>query len=82
MILTRSNTEKNKRGSFFRFQNKNKKNFVYSSFKGWTCLEIFRFKVNKSQNEKLLKRLGKGGMDSRPERNIRVVREHHPISRF
>ena len=50
MILIRSNREKNKKGSFFRFQNKNKKNFVYSSFKGWTCLEIFRFKVNKSQN--------------------------------
>ena len=51
MILTKSNTEKkNKKGSFFKFLNKNKKNFIYSSFKGWTCLEIFRFKVHKNQN--------------------------------
>tara|TARA_Y100000768_G_C23939179_1_gene664200 strand:+ start:303 stop:1028 length:726 start_codon:yes stop_codon:yes gene_type:complete len=49
MIFSNLKAKNNTKGRFFKFYNKKRKNFTYSSFKGWTCLEVLRFKINKNQ---------------------------------
>jgi hypothetical protein len=49
MISSNLNNKDNTNGAFFRFDNKKKKDFNYSSFKGWTSLEVLKFKINGNQ---------------------------------
>jgi hypothetical protein len=49
MISSNLNNKDNTNGAFFRFDNKKKKDFNYSSFKGWTSLEVLKFKINENQ---------------------------------
>ena len=49
MIFNNLNNRNDTNGAFFRFNNKKKKDFDYSSYKGWTSLEVLKFKINRNK---------------------------------